>query len=136
MHTPYQPPASPRPRRARRSAATSQPPAPRAVCRQPRPQPTAAGRLREIGARLTVNGLLAVAATASLLRLIPYAQAQQQQLTAVQAAVAQSEVETAQLKSDFGRYFDPRQASNVMQEQSGWESPSQRQIVWVDPTAP
>lgn len=82
-----------------------------------------------------VNGLLLTAATASLLRLIPYAQAQQQQLSAVQAAVARSEVETSQLKSDFGRYFDPRQASNVMQEQSGWESPSQRQIVWVDPTA-
>ncbi|HEY9735433.1 MAG TPA: hypothetical protein V6D06_04090 [Trichocoleus sp.] len=70
----------------------------------------------------------------SLTRLVPHVQAQQQELHRVQAAVAIAEAQTSRLKTDFSRYFDPRQAGNVMQEQSGWELPSQRQIVWIDPT--
>ncbi|MBD0335264.1 MAG: hypothetical protein ICV62_07240 [Cyanobacteria bacterium Co-bin13] len=130
MYTPYSPPETARPRRrpvrVRRQA-------PR---RRPRPEQTEKGLLIEISAKLLVNGVLACAAVTSLMRIVPYTQAQRQELQKVEAAVAVAEVETSKLRSDFSRYFDPRQAGNVMQEQSGWESPSQRQIVWIDPTSP
>lgn len=100
------------------------------------PRPTEKGLLLELGARLLVNGVLACATCVSLVRIIPYTQTHQEELQKVQAAVAVAEAQTSRLKTDFSRYFDPRQASSVMQEQSGWESPSQRQIVWIDPTKP
>jgi hypothetical protein len=80
-----------------------------------------------------VNGVLACAAVASLVRLVPYAQTQKASLQEAQAAVAVAEQKNARLKADFSRYFDPRQASSVMQEQSGWKLPTQRQIVWIHP---
>lgn len=98
------------------------------------PRHTEAGLLLELGAKLLVNSIVAGAAAASIVRLVPYAQAQQQELHRVQAAVAVAETQTSRLRTDFSRYFDPRQAGNVMQEQSGRELPSQRQIVWVNPT--
>lgn len=87
----------------------------------------------ELAARLLVNGVLLTVAGVSLARLIPLVQAQQADLQRMQTAVAIAEQEQARLKADFGRYFDPQQARAIMQEQSGWESASQRQIVWISP---
>ncbi|MBD2259878.1 hypothetical protein [Pseudanabaena sp. FACHB-2040] len=128
MYTPYSPPETARPRR-RPVRVRRQIPR-----RRPRPPQTEKGLLLELSAKLLVNGVLACAAVTSLVRIAPYTQAQRQELHKVQTAVAVAEAEASQLRSDFSRYFDPRQAGNVMREQSGWESPNQRQIVWIDPT--
>ncbi|PSN17217.1 hypothetical protein C7271_18890 [filamentous cyanobacterium CCP5] len=87
----------------------------------------------EFAAKFLVNGILLTAAATSLVRLVPKIQEQRAELQRVQAAVAIAEQEQTRLKADFGRYFDPQQARAIMQEQSGWESSSQRQIVWVSP---
>lgn len=88
----------------------------------------------EIGAKLLVNGVLTFATATSLMRLVPYTQAHRQELQEVQAVVVNAETQNSRLKADFSRYFDPRQTSSVMQEQTGRESPTQRQIVWIDST--
>lgn len=126
MQTPYFPPEQPqRPRRRRLRRVEPR--------RRVAPQQTQRGFLFEVGAKLLVNGVLTFATATSLMRLVPYTQAHHQELQEVQAAVANAETQTSQLRADFSRYFDPRQTSSIMQEQTGRESPTQRQIVWVDP---
>jgi hypothetical protein len=88
----------------------------------------------ELSTKLLVNGLLLTAMGASLARIVPYLRSQLQALQVAQAELAIAEQQTAHLRSDFERYFDPSQTSEIMQEQTGWESPSERQIVWIDPT--
>jgi len=88
-------------------------------------------KVLELCARLGVNGLLTVVALAALARLVPHLQSKAAQLTEVNQALSQAEATTAKLQSDFGRYFDPWQAESIMQEQSGYRPPSERQVVWT-----
>lgn len=88
--------------------------------------------LFEIGARLGVNTALTVLALLALGRLVPHLQARAAQLEDVNQALARVEASTSRLKTDFGRYFDPWQAENIMQEQSGYRPPSERQVVWTE----
>jgi hypothetical protein len=88
--------------------------------------------LLEIGARLGINTFLAGVALLALGRLVPHMQSQAAQLEDVNQALARVEASTSRLKTDFGRYFDPWQAENIMQEQSGYRPPSERQVVWTD----
>jgi hypothetical protein len=90
----------------------------------------------EVGARLGVNGLLAIAALGALAQLVPYIQTQAQRLEQISQAVESAEASNAKLKTDFGRYFDPAQAGRLIQEYSGYKMPQERQIVWTDPTRP
>ncbi|MFE4105264.1 slr1601 family putative cell division protein [Almyronema epifaneia] len=87
----------------------------------------------EVGAKLAVNLLLLAAIVSALMKLVPYFQNQRARLQAVDTAVKQAETETAELRTDFSRYFDPSQASSIMQEQSGRKSPLQRTVVWTEP---
>jgi hypothetical protein len=79
--------------------------------------------------------MLAAVALTTLSRLVPHLQTQAAQLETVTEAVDLAEASTSQLKSDFGRYFDPWQAEQVMQEQSGYNPPTERQVVWTEPAA-
>jgi TolA-binding protein len=85
----------------------------------------------ELGARLGTNSLLAAVALMALSRLAPHLQTQADQLAAVNQTLDRLETSTSRLQSDFGRYFDPWQAENIMQEQSGYRPPSERQVVWT-----
>lgn len=76
--------------------------------------------------------MLAVVAGVALAHLLPYVQTQSEQLQFVESEVTKAQQETTRLKTDFGRYFDPWQTQNVIQEQSGYKSPTERQIVWTD----
>lgn len=125
MQSPYFPPEHPQ--RSRRRMRRVEP------RRRVAPQRTQRGFLFEIGAKLVVNGVLTCATATSLMRLVPYTQANHQELQAVQAAVTNAESQTSRLRADFSRYFDPHQTSSIMQEQTGRESPNHRQIVWIDP---
>ncbi|NEQ33492.1 MAG: hypothetical protein F6K04_21275 [Leptolyngbya sp. SIO4C5] len=87
----------------------------------------------EVGAKLLVNLLLLSAIVSALCKLVPYFQRQQVRLQEIEMAVEQAETETAQLRTDFSRSFDPGQANSIMQEQSGRKSPLQRTVVWTEP---
>ena len=87
----------------------------------------------ESSVKLTVNLLLATVATMTIAKLAPYYQAQQQQLGKLQTTLQVAEQENAELQSQFDRNFDPAQAAQIMQEQSGLAYPNQKKIVWQSP---
>ena len=87
----------------------------------------------ESSVKLTVNLLLATVATMTIAKLAPYYQAQQQQLNKLQTTLQVAEQENAALQSQFDRNFDPAQAAQIMQEQSGLAYPNQKKIVWQSP---
>jgi hypothetical protein len=86
----------------------------------------------ELWARIGVNGVLAAVALTALGRLVPHIQTQAARLEVVNQAVDVAAASTSQLKSDFDRYFDPWQAGKIMQEQSGYRPPTERQVVWTE----
>lgn len=87
----------------------------------------------EMTTRLTVNLGISLVALAALVRLIPYHQAQQDTLQAVEAAVAEAETTAAQVEAEFSRYFDPAQASRMLQAEAGQAAGQSIPIVLVDP---
>lgn len=89
--------------------------------------------LFESSVKLTVNLLLAIVATTTIAKLVPYYQAHQQRLTTLQDAVAVAEHKNAELRSQFTNNFDPAQASRIMQEQSGLGYPNQKRVIWESP---
>jgi hypothetical protein len=88
--------------------------------------------LLEIGSRLGLTSTVGLVASLSLAQLVPHLQAQVQALESVRQELAQAETIHYRLRSDFNRYFDPAQASRVMQEQTGYRAQSERQVVWTD----
>ncbi|MGB3297374.1 MAG: hypothetical protein WBA76_03820 [Phormidesmis sp.] len=90
----------------------------------------------ESSVKLTVNLLLAIVATTTIAKLVPYYQSQQGRLTTLQASVKVAERKNAELRSQFNRNFDPAQAARIMQEQSGMSYPNQKNIIWKTPTPP
>ncbi len=87
----------------------------------------------EATVKLTVNCVLALTAIVTLVKLIPYNQAQVADLERLEAEVQEASTKVATLETDFDRHFDPQQALNVMQEQNIRFNPKQRQIVWLQP---
>ncbi|PSR19552.1 hypothetical protein C8255_01380 [filamentous cyanobacterium CCP3] len=75
--------------------------------------------------------MISVAAV-SLGRLLPYLQSQVHELEVTRAELAEAEAANTRLRADFDRYFDPAQAGRVIQEQTGYRSRSERQVVWTD----
>ena len=90
-------------------------------------------RALETAVKLMVNLGLAIAAVSTLAALIPDYQARREKLSQMQSAIRTAEQQTSYLRSEFSRYFDPRQANSIMREQSGGGAPLKPQIVWVEP---
>jgi hypothetical protein len=63
----------------------------------------------------------------------PQRQAQRQALQEVAVAVTEAEATTEQLQADFSRYFDPAQASRILQAEGSKLSGQSIPIVLVDP---
>ncbi len=97
--------------------------------RRPQPKNQYKGVAVETGLKVVVNGVLSVAAIATLANLFPYYWSQQSKLQEVRTQVRSTEKEVAELQSNFNRSFDPTQAGSVMQEQSGRLAPNQRRVV-------
>lgn len=87
----------------------------------------------ELTLRLSVNLGISLVALTALARLIPYHQAQRHALQAVAVAATEAEATTAQLQADFSRYFDPAQASRILQAEGSKLSGQSIPIVLVDP---
>jgi uncharacterized membrane-anchored protein YhcB (DUF1043 family) len=77
--------------------------------------------------------MLLVMVTTGLVRLVPRAIAQQQQLQAIEQDRDRLDQRVQQLQADFGYRFDPQQAQRIMQEQSNRVAPRQVQVIWLDP---
>lgn len=90
----------------------------------------------ELSARLAVNAILTVAALSALNQLVPYLQTQTERLDKVNQAVDAATATHAKRKAEFNRYFDPTQASRLIQEYSGYKAPQERQIVWTEAPRP
>lgn len=88
----------------------------------------------EICLKLGLNGVLVLGAIAALVKLIPFQQVQQAKLHEVQMQVQETEQRVAELREQFQRSFDPRQAKKIMVEQTPRISPNQRRIILVNPS--
>jgi outer membrane murein-binding lipoprotein Lpp len=105
----------------------------------PRPNPRATHRNHhraiavETSIKLTVNLVISGAAITALTQLLPYSIAQQAKLQEVRAEVKTTEARVSHLKSEFNRYFDPRQAKSIMQEETNRADPNQRVVVLEEP---
>lgn len=86
----------------------------------------------ELTGRLGVNLTLTLVALAALVKLIPYHQTQRQVLHELDASVSTLKAYNSRLRSDFARYFDPAQTSQVLQENGARESAQHVPIIWVD----
>ncbi len=86
----------------------------------------------EAGLRLGFHSLLAIAAVAALVKLIPYNLETQEKLKLLMAEVETLDRRVQQLENDFGHDFDPQQAQSVMQEQSNRIAPGQIRVVWTE----
>lgn len=87
----------------------------------------------EITLRLGINLGLSLVALAALVRLVPHYQAQRQALVEIESAVAVATTKADTLQAEFGRYFDPVEASRLLQVQSGTESDQSISVVLVNP---
>jgi cell division protein FtsB len=90
----------------------------------------------EVGAKLGVNLLLAIAAGVALVRLVPYNISQQAKLAELQAETNRAEERVNLLQESFNRYFDPYQVNIIMQEESNRISENQRRIIFLQPEQP
>ncbi len=89
----------------------------------------------ETSIKLGVNLALSGVAIAALVQLLPYSMAQHAKLQEIKSEVKTTEGRVGRVKAEFNRYFDPRQAKVIMQEQTNRSDPNQRQIVWGDATS-
>jgi hypothetical protein len=89
----------------------------------------------EVTLRMTVNASLSLVALAALVKLVPYYQSQQQALQSLETSVTAAADQTARMKAEFTRYFDPTQTGQLIQERGGRESAQHLPIVWVDPAS-
>lgn len=88
----------------------------------------------EICLKLGLNGILVLGSIAALAKLIPFQHLQQAKLHEVQMQVQETEQRVAELRDQFQRSFDPRQAKKIMVEQTPRIAPNQRRIIFVTPS--
>lgn len=89
----------------------------------------------ENAVKIVVNGLLITGAASALVKLLPYSVSQQAKLREISKEVSVTENRVDNLQKDFNRYFDPRQAQKIRQEQSNRVEPGQRQVIFLDKAA-
>lgn len=87
----------------------------------------------EMTLRLGINLGLSLVALTALVRLIPHYQAQRQALTEIESAIATNATKVDNLQVEFGRYFDPVEASRLLQLQAGTQSGESISVVLVNP---
>ena len=89
----------------------------------------------ESSVKLTVNLLLAIVATTTIAKLVPYYQSQQSRLTTLEESITIAERKNTELRQEFDRNFDPTQTARIMQEQSGLHYANQKKVIWATPPA-
>lgn len=103
--------------------------------RQRRQQPSRRHRLVfiETFTKLSISLGLSFAAIAAFAQLLPYNFSQQEKLQEIREEVDSTQGRVTHLQEEFSHYFDPRQAANIMKDQSHRVDPKQRRVIVVDP---
>lgn len=86
----------------------------------------------ETTAKLMTNIVISVVATSALVQLWPHYRELQSKLQEINAEVQVTESRVNQARHHFSRYFDTSQTQRIMQENSTWVDPNQRQIILLE----
>lgn len=87
----------------------------------------------ETTAKLVANFVISVVAASALVQLWPHYRELQDKLQEINAEVKVTESRVNQARHHFNRYFDSSQTQRIMQENSTWVDPNQRQIILMEP---
>lgn len=87
-------------------------------------------------AMIAVNGVLAIAATIAIVRLVSYNMSQQAKIQIINAEVAATEERVGNVREEFSQYFDPLQTKVMMREQSHRVEAGQARIIFTEPAPP
>ena len=89
------------------------------------------GVTAEISLKLLLSWAIAIAAIASLLRLLPYHFSQQAKLKELRIQVAETDARVAKLREQLNSNFDPQKTQSLMEQYSSLSSPNQSRIYWL-----
>lgn len=110
------------------------------LARKPRKKHRAKSRQRgsinrgvtvEIGLKLILSWSIAIAAIASLCRLVPYHLSQQAKLDELRLQVGETEARVERLRKQLNDNFDPQKTQSLMEEYSSLSAPNQSRIYWL-----
>ena len=82
---------------------------------------------------ITVNLILAIFASAALVRLILYNLAQQEKIEILDAEVEETQTRVNKVREEFSQYFDPQQTTSMMRQQSHRIEAGQARIIFTEP---
>ena len=89
------------------------------------------GVTTEISLKLILSWAIAIAAIASLFRLLPYHLSQQAKLRELRIQVEETDARVTKLREQLNRNFDPQRTQSLMEQYSSLTSPNQSRIYWL-----
>ena len=89
------------------------------------------GVTAEITLKLILSWAIAIAAIASLFRLLPYHLSQQAKLKELRMQVDETEARVGKLRNQLNHNFDPQKTQSLMEQYSSLTSPNQSRIYWL-----
>ena len=89
------------------------------------------GVTTEISLKLILSWAIAIAAIASLFRLLPYHLSQQAKLKELRIQVEETDARVAKLREQLNHNFDPQRTQSLMEQYSSLTSPNQSRIYWL-----
>jgi hypothetical protein len=89
------------------------------------------GVTTEISLKLILSWAIALAAIASLFRLLPYHLSQQAKLKELRIQVQETDARVAKLREQLNYNFDPQRTQSLMEQYSSLTSPNQSRIYWL-----
>ena len=89
------------------------------------------GVTAEISLKLILSWAIAIAAIASLFRLLPYHLSQQAKLKELRIQVEETDARVTKLRNQLNNNFDPQRTQSLMEQYSSLSSPNQSRIYWL-----
>ncbi|MBD2483202.1 MULTISPECIES: slr1601 family putative cell division protein [Planktothrix] len=88
----------------------------------------------ETTVKLGVNLILSAFSISALIQMLPHHRSVSEKVQDIRAEVKMTEERVAKEREEFSRYFDPQQTQSIMQEQGNRIDPSQKPIIWIEPS--
>lgn len=85
----------------------------------------------EITLKLILSWAIAIAAIASVFRLLPYHLSQQAKLKELRMQVQETDARVSKLRKQLNHNFDPQRTQSLMEQYSSLTSPNQSRIYWL-----
>ena len=115
-------------------SSDQQPPA-KARRQRSHTRPAATYRYRgltvELSLKLIFSWIVAIAAVASLIKLVPYHLSQQAKLKELKIQVAETDARVVKLREQLNHNFDPQRTRSLMEQYSSLVSPDRQRIYWL-----